>query len=201
MTNPVVFCSDCGSDISPSVCTIDVETSLDSLYSDLKLVLMTGMEYTEPGSVISNCILLIGSAEGDCGKCTKPCLHPLATADLESFFHVGDVRDTHSSRTQISSRSIGLMTLLALSFAKIPPQRVPSSRSSSPRSCSPLGWGSWEVAKKADSSGTVQTRGWSKCTTTIVTGRKESRSMCLREYACRPISNDSRVSFILSRYS
>ncbi|KAK8796568.1 hypothetical protein WA588_000697 [Blastocystis sp. NMH] len=70
---------------------MDVETSLDSLDSDLKLVLMTGMEYTEPGSVISNCILLIGSAEGDCGKCTKPCLHPLATVDLESFFHNPDI--------------------------------------------------------------------------------------------------------------
>ena len=160
MTNPDVFCSDCGPEISPSVCTMDVETSLDSLDSDLKLVLMTGMEYTEPGSVISNCILLIGSAEGDCGKCTKPCLHPLATADLESFFHVGDVRDAHSSRIQISSRSIGLMTLPASSFAKTPPRRAPSSRSSSPRSCSPFGWGSWTVARKADSSGTVQTRRW-----------------------------------------
>lgn len=68
---------------------MDIEASLESLDSDLKLVLMTGMEYTQPGSVISNCILLIGSAEGDCGKCTKPCLHPLATADLQSFFHVG----------------------------------------------------------------------------------------------------------------
>ena len=67
---------------------MEEETDLGCLDEESRLVLLTGREYTQPGSVVSNCILLIGSPEGDCGKCTKPCLHPLATDDLKTFFQV-----------------------------------------------------------------------------------------------------------------
>ena len=67
---------------------MEIETELSCLDDDLKSVLFIGTEYTQPGSVVSNCILLFGSNEGDCTSCTKPCLHPLATADLQAFFSV-----------------------------------------------------------------------------------------------------------------
>lgn len=67
---------------------MEEETDLGDLDVESRLVLLTGREYTQPGSVVSNCILLIGSPEGECGKCTKPCLHPLATDDIKAYFQV-----------------------------------------------------------------------------------------------------------------
>ena len=67
---------------------MEVEPFDGSLDNELKNILFTGREYTQPGSVVSNCTLLFGSNEGGCEVCTKPCLHPLATADLTLFFKV-----------------------------------------------------------------------------------------------------------------
>lgn len=65
-----------------------MESELDGIDKDTKVVILSGREHTQPGSVISNCIFLFGSLEGDCARCTKPCLHPLATDDLQDYFNV-----------------------------------------------------------------------------------------------------------------
>ncbi|KNB45708.1 hypothetical protein JH06_0746 [Blastocystis sp. subtype 4] len=72
---------------------MEEETDLGGLDEESRLVLLTGREYTQPGSVVSNCILLIGSPEGECGKCTKPCLHPLATDDIKAYFQNASVQN------------------------------------------------------------------------------------------------------------
>ena len=67
---------------------MDLDTSIPVLSEELEKVLHAGRECTQPGAPIANCLYLFGSTEGGCNICTRPCLHPLATADLQSFFHV-----------------------------------------------------------------------------------------------------------------
>lgn len=66
---------------------MEVESLEGPLDDELKNVLFTGKEYTQPGSVIANCALLFGSNEGKCEICMKPCLHPLSSVDLKLFFN------------------------------------------------------------------------------------------------------------------
>ena len=68
--------------------TMEVEQIDNGIDEELHSVLFTGKQYTQPGSVLGNCLLLFGSNEGKCEICTKPCLHPLSTNDLSLFFHV-----------------------------------------------------------------------------------------------------------------
>ena len=68
--------------------SMEVDAELSPLDESSRIVIMSGREHTQPGSVISNCIFLFGSPECDCGRCTKPCLHPLATEDLRQYFNV-----------------------------------------------------------------------------------------------------------------
>ena len=67
---------------------MEVDAELSTLDENSRVVILSGREHTQPGSVISNCIFLFGSPECDCGRCTKPCLHPLATEDLQQYFNV-----------------------------------------------------------------------------------------------------------------
>lgn len=56
--------------------------------NDAVFALFSAQEYTQPGSLVTNCIVIFGSNDGDCPVCTKPCLHPLSTEDLQLYFHV-----------------------------------------------------------------------------------------------------------------
>ena len=67
---------------------MEIESTEGSIDDELSTVLFTGNEYTKPGSVVFNCLLLFGSNDGNCISCTKPCLHPLASEDLKAFFNV-----------------------------------------------------------------------------------------------------------------
>ena len=101
---------------------MEEETDLGGLDEESRLVLLTGREYTQPGSVVSNCILLIGSPEGECGKCTKPCLHPLATDDIKAYFQVlSYFLSFEPCRMLVFKILIGLMILHVLSSVRIPP--------------------------------------------------------------------------------
>ena len=101
---------------------MEEETDLGGLDEESRLVLLTGGEYTQPGSVVSNCILLIGSPEGECGKCTKPCLHPLATDDIKAYFQVRSYfLSFEPCRMLVFKILIGLMILHVLSSVRIPP--------------------------------------------------------------------------------
>lgn len=101
---------------------MEEETDLGDLDAESRLVLLTGREYTQPGSVVSNCILLIGSPEGECGKCTKPCLHPLATDDIKAYFQVIVVlMGFRCYRIWLYKILTGLMTLHVLLSVRILP--------------------------------------------------------------------------------
>lgn len=60
----------------------------DKNKNDAAHALFSAQEYTEPGSLVTNCIFIFGSNDGDCPVCIKPCLHPLSTEDLQLYFHV-----------------------------------------------------------------------------------------------------------------